>query len=154
MVFILSVELTASMMSVPSVTITAFVPTLIQCAVPRWVANSEKKKQQENLTYVHWLLWQPEYNHYRSFKLWWTKLVVSIYSMIYANSACVYYYVYQYCYYNKGIFLIFYYNTIIIILFYHSKTVPWLSPLHKEGSKLCFIYLLIYDYFYLKCKRS
>jgi len=35
MVFILSVELTASMMSVPSVTITAFVPTLIQCAVPR-----------------------------------------------------------------------------------------------------------------------
>ena len=27
----------------------------------------------------------------------------------------------------------------------HSKTVLLLSPIHKEGSKLCFIYLLIYD---------
>ena len=27
----------------------------------------------------------------------------------------------------------------------YSKTVPWLSPIHKEGNKLCFNYLLIYD---------
>ena len=27
----------------------------------------------------------------------------------------------------------------------HSKTVPKLSLTHKEGNKLCFIYLLIYD---------
>jgi len=28
---------------------------------------------------------------------------------------------------------------------YYSKSVPWLSPMHKEGNKPCFIYLLIYD---------
>ena len=27
----------------------------------------------------------------------------------------------------------------------HSKTVPGLSPIHKEGNEPCFIYLLIYD---------
>ena len=35
------------MMSVPRVTITTFVPTLIQCAVPRWVANSEKRNSKK-----------------------------------------------------------------------------------------------------------
>jgi len=27
----------------------------------------------------------------------------------------------------------------------YSKTAPWLPPIHKEGNKLYFIYLLIYD---------
>jgi len=25
------------------------------------------------------------------------------------------------------------------------KTVPWISPMHKEGNELCIIYLLIYE---------
>ena len=27
----------------------------------------------------------------------------------------------------------------------HSKTVPWLSPIHTQGNELCFIYTIKYD---------
>ena len=27
----------------------------------------------------------------------------------------------------------------------HSKTVPWCSPMHKEGNEQCFIYTIKYD---------
>jgi len=28
---------------------------------------------------------------------------------------------------------------------YYSKTVPWLSPIHKEGNELCFIHTIKYE---------
>ena len=36
----------------------------------------------------------------------------------------------------------------------YYKTVPWLSPKHKERNESCFIYTIKYDYFYPICKSS
>ena len=37
-----------------------------------------------------------------------------------------------------------YVNWIIL----YSKTIPWFSPMHKEGNELCIIYTLIYGCFH------